>query len=136
VTDERWARVKALFQAAVERPAAERNAFLAAATAGDDALLREVESLLASDAGDVNFLDRLPLAAKAVLADSGTFPPTATGLNQSHPVLEPDHRIESVRSTQMATQALVGQTLGSYLSSSPKLAKAGWQKSTGPRTRS
>ncbi len=82
VTDERWARVKALFQAAVERPAAERHAFLAAATAGDDDLRREVESLLASDAGDVNFLDRLPLAAKAVLADSRTSPPTQSFVGQ------------------------------------------------------
>ena len=32
--DERWPRVKALFQAAVERPIEERDAFLAAA-AGD-----------------------------------------------------------------------------------------------------
>jgi serine/threonine protein kinase/Tol biopolymer transport system component len=113
VTDERWARVKALFQAAVERPAAERTAFLAAATTGDDELRREVESLLASDTGDVSFLDRLPRAAKAVLADSRTSPPTA-GLNQSHPVLELGHRIGSAWSAQVATQSLVGQTLGSY----------------------
>jgi serine/threonine protein kinase/Tol biopolymer transport system component len=110
VTDERWARVKALFQAAVERPAAERNAFLAAATTGDDELRREVESLLASDTGDVSFLDRLPLAAKAVLADSRTSPPTA-GLNQSHPVLELGHRSGSA---QEPTQSFVGQKLGSY----------------------
>jgi hypothetical protein len=49
VTDERWLRVKALFQAAVERPAEERDAFLAAATGDDVALRREVESLLSSD---------------------------------------------------------------------------------------
>ena len=36
MTDERWPRVKALFQAAVERPADERDAFLAAATGDDD----------------------------------------------------------------------------------------------------
>jgi serine/threonine protein kinase/Tol biopolymer transport system component len=54
VTDERWPRVKALFQSAVERPADERAAFLAAA-AGDDAVLRrEVESLLASDTADAS----------------------------------------------------------------------------------
>ena len=34
VTDERWRRVKALFQAAVERPPEERDAFLAAAPTG------------------------------------------------------------------------------------------------------
>jgi hypothetical protein len=38
VTDERWARVKALFQDAVERPAEERDAFLASATADDAAV--------------------------------------------------------------------------------------------------
>ena len=31
MTGDRWQRVKALFQAAIERPKAERDAFLAAA---------------------------------------------------------------------------------------------------------
>jgi hypothetical protein len=59
VTHERWPRVKALFQAVVEQPPEARDAFLAAATA-DDALRREVESLLTSDASDAGFLDQLP----------------------------------------------------------------------------
>ena len=62
VTDERWPRVKALFQAAVERPTEERDAFLAAATGDDEALRREVESLLTSDTSDASFLDQLPVA--------------------------------------------------------------------------
>ena len=66
--DARWARVKALFQAAVERPAAERAAFLVAATAGDEALRREVESLLASDAEEFSILDRFSSAASDVAA--------------------------------------------------------------------
>jgi hypothetical protein len=49
--------VKALFQAAVERPAEERDAFLAAATGDDAALRREVESLLTSGTSGVRFLD-------------------------------------------------------------------------------
>src|SRR5262245_21081492 len=66
MTDDRWRRVKALFQAAVERPPAERAAFLAAA-AGDDELLRlEVESLLASDSADDGALDRLPIMSAGV----------------------------------------------------------------------
>jgi eukaryotic-like serine/threonine-protein kinase len=60
VTDERWVRVKALFQAAVERPVEERGAFLAAAT-DDSALRREVESLLTSDTSDESFLRGLPV---------------------------------------------------------------------------
>ena len=43
VTPERFAQVRAIFEAAIERPAAERRAFAAGACAGDSALLREVE---------------------------------------------------------------------------------------------
>ena len=75
MTDERWLRVKALFQAAVERPAEDRNAFLAAATGDDAALRREVESLLTADASDVSLLERLPVASASVLADTVSAPP-------------------------------------------------------------
>jgi len=50
MTDPRWARVKALFQAALEHPATDRAAFVATAAGDDEPLRREVESLLASDA--------------------------------------------------------------------------------------
>lgn len=56
MTDEQWPRVKALFQAALARPAEERDAVLAAATDDDQVLRREVESLLSSDTSDVSFL--------------------------------------------------------------------------------
>jgi hypothetical protein len=69
VTSERWPQVKALFQAASEQPTKERGAFLAAATTDDEALRREVESLLTSDTSDVSFLDRLPVASESGLAD-------------------------------------------------------------------
>ena len=52
MAEARWAQVKALFQAAVERPALERAAFLAAAAGDDGALRREVESLLRNDDSD------------------------------------------------------------------------------------
>ncbi len=68
MTDERWQRVKALFQAAVERPVADRTAFVAAAADGDEAVRREVESLLASDAAADSPLDGLPVASAAVVA--------------------------------------------------------------------
>ena len=80
MTDERWPRVKALFQAAVERPVEERDAFLAAATGDDAALRREVESLLTSDTSDVSFLDRLPVASESVLAD-----PLAASVDPTQP---------------------------------------------------
>ncbi|PYR66299.1 MAG: hypothetical protein DMF88_16790 [Acidobacteria bacterium] len=69
MTDERWPRVKALFQAAVERPPAERDAFLVAATGDDNALRREVASLLTSDTSNVSFLDRLSSARQPGHAD-------------------------------------------------------------------
>jgi hypothetical protein len=62
VTNERWQRVKGLFQAAVERPPEERAAFLAAAAGEDEALRREVESLLASDVSDAGFSVAVPVA--------------------------------------------------------------------------
>ena len=70
MSDERWQRVKALFQAAAERPPEERDAFLTAATAGDDDLRREVESLLAADAQDAGLVDRLHEIGAAALAAS------------------------------------------------------------------
>ena len=93
MTDERWPRVKALFQAAVERPAEERDAFLAAATADDAALRREVESLLAADTPDAGFLAHLPVASESVLADPLAALPTAMDPGPSHTVLAAGLRV-------------------------------------------
>ena len=70
MTDDRWERVKALFQAILEQPVEERDAFLGSATGDDDALRSEVESLLKSERSDANILHRLSVAAEAVLGDS------------------------------------------------------------------
>jgi Tol biopolymer transport system component len=83
VTDQRWQRVKALFQAAVERPAAERRAFVAAAADGDEDLRQEVESLLASDVEAVSPLDDLPLAGPAVFADAASI---VSAMGEAHPL--------------------------------------------------
>ena len=93
MTDERWPRVKALFQAAVERPADERDAFLAAATGDDAALRREVESLLTSDTSDDSFLDRLPVASASVLADPLAVLPPSMDPTPSHTVLAAGRRV-------------------------------------------
>jgi serine/threonine protein kinase len=55
---DRWRRVDALFAAVLETAAADREAFLAAATAEDGELRRAVEELLAADAASATFLDR------------------------------------------------------------------------------
>jgi serine/threonine protein kinase/Tol biopolymer transport system component len=61
---DRWYRAAAVFEAAVDRPEAERRAYIAEACAGDEALRREVESLLQEDAQD-SALDS-PLTAEAI----------------------------------------------------------------------
>ena len=86
MTGERWQRVKVVFQAVVERPAEERDAVLAAATGNDDALRREVESLLTFDS-EVNFLDQLSVASEAVLADVLAAPPESIDQTLSHAIL-------------------------------------------------
>ena len=51
MTPERWATIKRLYHETLAYSANERGAFLADACAGDNALRREVESLLAQDGG-------------------------------------------------------------------------------------
>ena len=92
MTDERWPRVKALFQAAVERPADERAAFLAAATGDDEVLRRDVESLLRSDTSDAGFLDRLTAASESALADP-LAPGASVNPTLSHTVLAAGLRV-------------------------------------------
>ena len=46
MTPERWQQVQELLRAVTAVPATERGTFLAQACEGDDALLREVNSLL------------------------------------------------------------------------------------------
>ena len=58
IQPDRWRQIDSLFAAALERPAGERDAFLAAACQGDAELLREVEELLAADQESATFLER------------------------------------------------------------------------------
>src|ERR1035441_193466 len=65
---ERWKRVDNLLQAALERAPGERDSFLSHACAGDDALEREVRSLLASQQQAESFLESpaIEVAARAI----------------------------------------------------------------------
>jgi tetratricopeptide (TPR) repeat protein len=67
---ERWQRVDNLLQAALERTPGERDAFLRQACAGDEALEREVRSLLASQQEAGSFLENpaIEVAARALAA--------------------------------------------------------------------
>ena len=65
MTPERWEQVGALYRAALERAPGERADFLARACAGDADLRREVEALLAADAGAGGFLSAGAMADAA-----------------------------------------------------------------------
>jgi eukaryotic-like serine/threonine-protein kinase len=93
VTDARWPRVKALFQAVVERPADQRDAFLAAATGDDAALRRDVESLLRADTAGVSFLERLPVASASGWADPLAALGTSMDAAPAHTVLTAGARV-------------------------------------------
>jgi eukaryotic-like serine/threonine-protein kinase len=75
MTPERWQRIEAIYNAAVERQPPEREAFLAEACRGDEDLRTEVESLLAQDASKTGTLDRPAWAGEYGLTAGG---PTVT----------------------------------------------------------
>ncbi len=65
--DERWEQVARVFEAALERPAEERRAFLESRLAGDPTLRAEIESLLEADAEASGFLEIPAAGARAEL---------------------------------------------------------------------
>ena len=72
MTPERWRRVEELYHAAMTRAEVDRTPFLAVACAGDEALRREVESLLAQPASAPTFVDGPAVAtATNVTGDIG-----------------------------------------------------------------
>jgi serine/threonine protein kinase/Flp pilus assembly protein TadD len=68
VKAERWQQVERVYQSALEKDAGERAAFLAEACAGDDALRKEVESLLEYQKQSEDFIESpaLDVAAKMI----------------------------------------------------------------------
>jgi Tol biopolymer transport system component len=71
MTPERWKRVEELYHAARTRPLGERVAFLAEACPDDEALRRNVESLLNEPVSADGFLDT-PARAAADIQSEGT----------------------------------------------------------------
>ena len=65
MTPERWKRIEELYHAARARPPADRAAFLAEACSDDEAMRRNVESLLAESESDDGFLAEPALAMSA-----------------------------------------------------------------------
>jgi len=69
MTDDRWPRVKELFEAAVELPLSERSTFLSSAVAGDEILRHELESLLVADRVGEAISGHWPIASESLLAE-------------------------------------------------------------------
>src|SRR6266446_8715455 len=67
---ELWKQVDNLLQSALERPPAERTEFVRRACAGDEALEREIRSLLASQREAGSFLERPPIEAATQTLES------------------------------------------------------------------
>ena len=78
MTPERWKRIEELYHAARARPPAERAAFLAEACADDEAMRRDVESLLDESESDDGFLAE-PALAMPAQHGHGLVPATMTG---------------------------------------------------------
>jgi serine/threonine protein kinase/Tol biopolymer transport system component len=74
VTPRRWQQIERLFHEALERPLAERAAFLDRSCAGDESLRREVNALLDSPATANRFLDRDALEVAAALVSVSKTP--------------------------------------------------------------
>jgi len=88
---ERWARIEAVFQAALSRPPEERARFLEDACGGDSSLVLEVESLVQSDAA----------------ASAQTF--------EHWPAMVAAARLRERRAdAERQTSALIGQSLSHY----------------------
>ena len=84
----RWRQVRALFDAAIDRAPAERDAYLAWACGDDAALAAEVRALVAADEAPATLIARPPLpatrpragaAAPASAADGGAWPSLGNG---------------------------------------------------------
>ena len=80
MTPDRWRQIEQLYHAALERDASEQAAFLKEACGSDEALQREVESLLAQQETAKGFLESpaLEVAAQVLAGRSGShrFPAT------------------------------------------------------------
>jgi len=80
---DRWATVKRIHQAALEREVGQRALFLDVACAGDEALRREVESLLAYQEDAGTFLES-PAVEVSARAIGGALTMTLSGRVLSH----------------------------------------------------
>ena len=81
---ERWKEVERLYHNTLERRPEERAAYLAEVCSNDEALRREVESLLAYQAESEDFIESpaLNVAAKMIARDTGASVVVGQTINQ------------------------------------------------------
>ena len=72
MTPERWSDVERIYHAALTHDAPQRGAFLAEACAGDEALRREVESMLAAESAAAGFMGT-PAVDSGMLSPATSF---------------------------------------------------------------
>jgi serine/threonine protein kinase len=89
MTPEREREAARICEEALDRPAAERAAYVAAECATDEALRREVESLLRQQSSADQFLETpaLNVAAEQLVAQPGLVAGQQVGLYQIHELL-------------------------------------------------
>ena len=75
VSPEQFARVRAVFEAALERVPSDRSTFVGGACAGDPALEAEVQAMLAAEAATDPRFDRPPSTPPSNDLEEGRFPP-------------------------------------------------------------
>src|SRR5262245_31341177 len=70
---DRWGRIEDIYHRAMECDTRQRNAFLTDACAGDEALLRELESLLQHQNEDESLMEKpaVEIAAQSLAKDNG-----------------------------------------------------------------
>jgi serine/threonine protein kinase len=87
---ERWRQVEEIYHSALERDESQRSRYVEAACAGDEALRREVESLLAYQEKAEKFMEApaMEVAGEGLAAEE----------DRSHPLLE----------------AMIGKTISHY----------------------
>jgi serine/threonine protein kinase len=77
ITDDRWTRIKEIFNSAQDRPPAERSAFLNEVCGDDPPVREEVEALLLADADNDDFLSApaYEFAAGMLASEASEFKP-------------------------------------------------------------
>ena len=85
--EPRWATIKRIHQAALDRPDDERITFLEATCGGDETLRRDVQSLLAYE-GQANGFLETPAVDVAARMFSDTDDPTIVGRGLGHYQIE------------------------------------------------